>query len=126
MSEDQYGLRKSRETREAVIALCIIELFTLGMLKKNKLTWTKLFKDANWNKLFVLLINIGLKYRDRWIIGNKYRDQMAATRIDECENEAIIKKGARKGCSLYPPLFNSFIELRCMPYNAPRKQAEQE
>ena len=57
LNEDQFGFRKNRGTREAVLALrMIIE----GRLKKNKelymafIDLEKAFDNVDWNKMFTV------------------------------------------------------------------------
>ena len=113
LDEDQFGFRKSRGTREAILTL---RLLIEGRLKKNKDTYMasvdleKSFDNVNWNKMFEILRTIGLRFRDRGIIYNLYKDQVAIIRVEDQERQASIKKGVRQGCSLSPLLFNMYVE----------------
>ena len=58
----------------------------------------------------MILKATGIKYKERRVIYNLYKNQTAMIRIEGEEREATVHKGVRQGCSLSPLLFNLFIE----------------
>lgn len=110
---DQFGFRKSRGTREAILTL---RLIIEGRIKKNQDTYMafvdleKAFDNVKWTKMFEILKKIGLNYRERRLIYNIYKQQQGLIKIEGHERQAAIKKGVRQGCSLSPILFNIYVE----------------
>lgn len=113
LGEDQFGFRKSRGTREAILTL---RLILEGRQKKGLSTYIafvdleKAFDNVNWSKMFRVLKKVGVKYRERRFIHNLYTNQEAVVRIDNEERTSAILKGVRQGCSLSSLLFNIYIE----------------
>ena len=113
LGEDQFGFRRNVGTREAVLTL---RLILEDRIKKNKPTFMafvdleKAFDNVDWNKLFEILKMTRIKYRERRVIYNLYKNQTAVIRVEGHEREAIVQKGVRQGCSLSPLLFNLYIE----------------
>ena len=70
----------------------------------------KAFDNVSWPKLFDILKNKGIKYKDKRIISSLYRDQKTMVEMQGKRGEARIGKGVRQGCSLSPPLFNLYSE----------------
>ena len=68
----------------------------------------KAFDTVSWPKLFDILTNKGVKYKDRRIISFLYRDQKAVVEMQGKRGGARIRKGVRQGYSLSPPLFNLY------------------
>ncbi|MGX9339093.1 RNA-directed DNA polymerase, partial [Pantoea dispersa] len=113
LGEDQFGFRRNVGTREAILTL---RLILEDRLRKGKPTFIafvdleKAFDNVDWNTLFKIMKEAGVKYRERQVIHNLYRNQTAVIRIEGNEREAVIEKGVRQGCSLSPMLFNLYIE----------------
>ena len=113
LADDQFGFRKNRGTREAILAL---RLVLEERYKKGRDTYMafvdieKAFDNVKWDKMFEILKEIGVKYKERRTILNLYSGQKATIRFEGQEGEANIKKGVRQGCSLSPVLFNIYIE----------------
>ena len=70
----------------------------------------KAFDNVDWKRMFKILKKNGIKYKDRRAIYKLYENQRANIRLDNCEEEAKIRKGVRQGCSLSPIIFNMYIE----------------
>lgn len=113
LGEDQFGFRRNVGTREAILTL---RLILENRIQKNVPTFLafvdleKAFDNVDWNKLFKILKITGIKYKERRIIFNLYKNQTAVIRIEGYEREAAVQKGVRQGCSLSPLLFNLYIE----------------
>lgn len=120
LTEDQFGFRKNSGTREAILALRItIE----KVLNKNKELYIafidaeKAFDRVIWDKLFIILGNIGIDDSDRSIIENLYKNQIAVIQYNEEREEARIRRGVRQGCGLSPLLFNIYIQQAINEFN---------
>lgn len=113
LGDDQFGFRKDVGTREAILTL---KLILEDRMKKNKPTFLafidleKAFDNVEWNKLFEIMKAIGIKYRERRVVHNLYKNQTAVIRIEGEEREAFVHRGVRQGCNLSPLLFNVYIE----------------
>ena len=70
----------------------------------------KAFDNVDWNTLFQILKVAGVKYREQRVIFNLYKNQTAVIRVDGQERVAEVGNGVRQGCSLFPMLFNLYIE----------------
>lgn len=113
LSEDQFGFRKGRGTREAILSL---RLIIEKRMVRNKDTYIafvdleKAFDSVKWEVMFEILKRIGIKYHDRRIIWELYKNEVGIIKGDSKEEIAKIKKGVRQGCSLSPYLFNVYIQ----------------
>lgn len=113
LDEDQFGFRRNRGTREAILAL---RLIIEREIKKDKTVYLgfvdleKAFDNVSWRKMFMVLKTIGIKYRERRVIHNLYKEQVAVVRMEEEEREAKVRKGVRQGCSISPLIFNLYVE----------------
>lgn len=92
---DTYNFRSS----------CVLKQYnTLGI---NQKPWINQFDNFHWNLLFEILKEIGIDCKDRKIIHNLYKNQIANAKVNNSEyKQAIIKKGVGQGCNLSPYLFN--------------------
>ena len=113
LEDDQFGFRRNRGTREAILSLKLIIEERMRVGKSTCIAFVdleKAFDNVEWNKMFDILKKTGLKYKDRRVIYNLYIDQTAVVRVDNEEGESKIGKGVRQGCSLSPIIFNLYIE----------------
>ena len=77
--------------------------------------YKKALDRVDWSKLLKVLKDIGVNWRDRWliiiIIVALYMGQRAVVRLKHgLMSEARIGCGTRQGCSLSPILFNIYTE----------------
>ena len=113
LDEDQFGFRKSKGTREAILAL---RMLINKRMEKNKPTFIafvdleKAFDSVEWNTMLGILKEIGVLYNDRRIIHSLYKNQVAVIKSGPSCEEARIRKGVRQGCALSPIIFNVYIE----------------
>ncbi|KAL1448655.1 hypothetical protein WDU94_014027 [Cyamophila willieti] len=81
---DQFGFRNGKGTREAILAL---RLITEEGMRVNKPVYIafvdlqKAFDNVNWNLMMNILKNIDVKYKDRRLIYNLYKNQRAYIEI---------------------------------------------
>ncbi|KAI5738445.1 hypothetical protein M8J77_007179 [Diaphorina citri] len=114
MSEDQFGFRKGRGTRDA---MACVRLVCEKVLDANRelyicfVDWEKAFDRVNWNVLLKVLKDIDLSWKDRRLIRELYKGQKVVVRVEEEETEEIIiGRGVRQGCCMSPALFNMYAE----------------
>ncbi|KAL1446687.1 hypothetical protein WDU94_006588 [Cyamophila willieti] len=113
LSDDQFGFRKGRGTRDAILSL---RMLLEKRLKKNLNTYIafidleKAFDQVEWTTLFEILKEIGIRYKDRRVIWNLYKNESAVFECNENTTEARIRQGVRQGCCLSPVLFNCYIQ----------------
>ena len=114
LSENQFGFRKNRGTREAILCLRVMVEKTIHVNKPLYVAFVdleKAFDNVEWNKMFRLLEKLGMDYNDRRIIYQLYKKQVVTMRMRDGRHiEAQINKGVRQGCNLSPALFNIYME----------------
>ncbi|KAI5644176.1 reverse transcriptase (RNA-dependent DNA polymerase) domain-containing protein [Phthorimaea operculella] len=113
LSEDQFGFRKNRGTREAIIALRLIIERRLELNKNTYIGFIdleKAFDNVDWTRLFKILKDKNVDWKDRRVIYQLYKRQMTEVTINNSSKKGTIKKGVRQGCCLSPLLFNLYIE----------------
>jgi len=85
-------------------------------IDRNKITYLayidleKAFDNVNWNKMLLILREIGIEQHDLRIIHSLYKNQTACIKKRKITANAQIKKGVRQGCTLSTPLFNCYIQ----------------
>lgn len=97
LGQDQYGFRRGRGTREAILGLRQIQEKQVERQKSTFLAFVdieKAFDSISWGKLFPIMDLVGLDFRDKQIIFNLYRLQEAEIKINETKATAKIKKGS--------------------------------
>jgi hypothetical protein len=71
LTEDQFGFRKGRGTREAILGL---RLIIEKRLRKDHDTFIafidleKAFDKVDWKQLFFMMRDVGVKYKDRRVV----------------------------------------------------------
>ena len=113
LAEEQFGFRKNRCTREAILCLRNIIEKSFNVNKKVYIAFVdllKAFDNVNWNIMMKILKMIKIDYKDRRIIRELYKHQSTFIKIKDSKREAVIRKGVRQGCNLSPLLFNIYIE----------------
>ena len=119
LSEDQFGFRRNRGTREAILSLRTIIEKALRINKNIIIAFIdieKAFDNVNWNIMLKTLKRLKVDYRDRKIIYQLYKNQTAL--IGKEQMTAKIGKGVRQGCSLSPLLFNIYVEEAMKEFSA--------
>jgi hypothetical protein len=104
ISENRFGFRKNRGTREAILCLRIMVEKSIHVNKTPYVAFVdleKAFDTVEWNKLFGLLEKLGIVFNDRRIIHQLHKKHVATMRMrDGSRIEAKINKGVRQGCNL--------------------------
>ena len=115
LSEDQYGFRRGRGTRECIFSLRILCERALEMQQNMYVCFVdfeKAFDRVRHNKLVQILLNIGIDINDIRIIKTLYWTQEAAVRIGNgLSNWCKVRRGVRQGCVLSPLLYNLYSEM---------------
>jgi len=97
--KDQFGFRKGRSTRDAIVALHV--LYERNLEYNNKVyvcyvDYEKAFDRVDWTKLMTILQNIGIDWRDRKLLWNLYNKQVAYVIIEDGLSTACtIGRGVR-------------------------------
>jgi len=113
LSDDQFGFRRNKGTREATLSLRILIEKQIEFNKDTFIAFIdlkKAFDKVPWKGLFYTLEGIGADYKGRRIIYNLYKDQSAIIKVTDKTETAIIRKGIRQGCPLSPTQFNNYVE----------------
>ncbi|KAI5695434.1 hypothetical protein M8J75_016624 [Diaphorina citri] len=114
LSEDQFGFRNGRGTREAILSLRLLTEESMRVKRPLFIAFVdlqKAFDNVNWNIMFNILKETGINFKDRRVIHSLYKNQVAGIKVNNSERRtAKIRKGVRQGCNLSPYLFNLYIE----------------
>lgn len=107
---DQYGFRKNKGTREAILGLRILMEKQLELDKNMLIAFVdleKAFDKVSWQKLFQTLQQVGVDYKDRQLIYKYYRYQTAELSIEanlqQQKYGKVLDKGApcHQCCLMY-------------------------
>jgi len=91
LKNDQYGFRKQKGTREAILGLRVL---IEKQIDRNKVTYLayidlkKAFDKVNWNKMLLVLREVGVEQQDLRIIHNLYKNQTACIKKGEITTNA--------------------------------------
>ena len=113
LDKDQFGFRKERGTREALLSLQLIQSGRLQVGKRTFIAFIdlkKAYDNVSWLKFCNKLENNGIKYKDMRIISSIYRNQKVVVEMQWERGKASIRKGIRQGCSFSPPLFSLYSQ----------------
>jgi len=100
-------------TREAILALRIIIQKRIRKDEKTFIAFVdieKTFDNVNWKVMFKMMKRLGIKYTDRKLLYNLYKNEFAVIRIQDEEEEVKINRGVRQCCTLSPIIFNVYIQ----------------
>ena len=115
ISQEQYGFRPGKGTRNAIFTLRTIAERAIEVQKDLYvcfIDYEKAFDKVRHEHLLRMLNNLGIDGKDLRLISNLYWKQKAAVRISDIETEwQNIERGVRQGCVLSPELFNLYSEI---------------
>lgn len=115
VSEEQFGFRQGRGTRDAVGLLKSIIQRSLDVNKTVYVGFVdleKAFDRVSWKKLMEILGRMGVDWRDRKLIRELYWNQKVFLRTAVGDTDRMeIGRGVRQGCCLSPTLFNIYSEF---------------
>ena len=99
--EDQFGFRRGKGTREAIVMLRIIAERILDIDEELCICfidWQKALDRVNWTKLMQILKRTGIDWCERRLISKLYMDQRVKIRLDRGETRSVqIGRGVRQG-----------------------------
>jgi hypothetical protein len=74
LGEDQFGFRRGKGTKDAIVMLRIVPERTLEIdeLCVCFIDWQKASDRVNWTKLMQVLKGTGIEWRERRLISNFY------------------------------------------------------
>jgi hypothetical protein len=114
VGEEQFGFRKNKGTREAILSLRLLTEKYIEVQKNIYLCfidYSKAFDSVQHTKLIECLQGIGVDGKDVSLIRNIYWEQVATVKAENLYTQNInIRKGVRQGCILSPSLFNIYTE----------------
>ena len=114
LSDVQYGLRKSRGTRDQIANIHWI-IKKAREFQKNIyfcfIDYIKAFDCVDHNKLWEILEEMGIPDHLTFLLRNLYEDWEATVRTEHGTTDwFLIGKGVCQGCILSPCLFNSYAK----------------
>ena len=72
----------------------------------------KAFDRVNWVKMFEILKDLHVDWKDRRLLKDLYMNQEAVIRVAGGESKpGIIGRGVRQGCPISPLLFSIYAEV---------------
>jgi hypothetical protein len=72
----------------------------------------KAFDRVDWVKMFEILKNLHVHWKDRRLLQDLYMKQEVVIRIAKEESDpGMIGRGVRKGCPISPLLFSIYAEV---------------
>ena len=72
----------------------------------------KAFDRVNWVKMFEILKDLHVDWKDRRLLKDLYMNQEAVIRVADGESKpGIIGRGVRQGCPISPLLFSIYAEV---------------
>src|SRR6266568_4292473 len=115
LGRNQFGFRKGFGTRDAVgvmWTLCEKSLEHGNEVYICFVDFEKAFDRVDWVKMFNILKNLHIDWRDRRLLQDLYMRQQAVLRIADGESDpGTIDRGVRQGCPISPLLFSIYAEV---------------
>ncbi len=115
LGRNQFGFRKGFGTRDAIgvmRTLCERSLEHGNEVYICFVDFEKAFDRVDWVKMFDILKNLHIDWRDRRLLQDLYMRQQAVIRIaDEESDPGTIGRGVRQGCPISPLLFSIYEEV---------------
>ena len=115
VDEEQYGFRKGRGTRNAILVLRSIMERAIEKQKDIYMCFVdfeKAFDTVKHGLLVETLRRFGVDGADIRIITKLYWEQRAVVKVDDDRSGWVnIERGVRQGCVLSPDLFSLYTQL---------------
>src|SRR2546425_163444 len=115
LRRNQFGFRKGCGTRDVVgvmRTLCERSLVCGNEVYICFVDYEKAFDRMNWVKMFEILKNLHIDWRDRRLLQDLYKRQEAVVRtVGRDSDPGIIGRGVRQGCPISPLLFSIYAEV---------------
>ena len=115
LGRNQFGFRKGCGTRDAIgvmRTLCERSMEHDNDVYICFVDFEKAFDRVNWVKMFEILKDLHVDWKDRRLLQDLYMRQEAVVRIADGEsNPGIIGRGVRQGCLISPLLFSIYAEV---------------
>ncbi len=115
LGRNQFGFRKGFGTRDAIgvmRTLCERSLEHGNEVYICFVDFEKAFDRVDWVKMFDILKNLHIDWRDRRLLQDLYMRQQAVIRIADGESDpGTIGRGVRQGCPISPLLFSIYAEV---------------
>ena len=109
LGRNQFGFRKGCGTRDAIgemRMLCERSLEYRNDVYVCFVDFEKAFDRVNWVKMFEILKDLHVDWKDRRLLKDLYMNQEAVIRVAGGESKpGIIGRGVRKGCPISPLFF---------------------
>lgn len=113
-SEEQFGFRQGKGTRDAIALLRIIGERYMERGKGLSLCFIdleKAFDRVDWRKLMDIMKEKKVDWKERRLIAELYLGQRATVKVNENMTDWVeLGRGVRQGCCLSPTLFNIYVE----------------
>ena len=115
LGRNQFGFRKGCGTRDAIgvmRTLCERSMEYGNDVYICFVDFEKAFDRVNWVKMFEILRNLHIDWKDIRLLRDLYMRQEAVVRIADGEsNPGTIGQGVRQGCPISPLLFSIYAEV---------------
>ena len=115
LGRNQFGFRKGCGTRDGIgvmRTLCERSLEHGNDVYICFVDFEKAFDRVDWVKMFQILTDLHVDWKDRRLTKDLYMRQEAVVRVADGESKpGVIGRGVRQGCPMSPLLFSIYAEV---------------